>query len=127
MTGRFDARAAWAALDDEQRQRIGEAALLLHVSTEAQELLCERTAPTDQEMRVDRRWGHAELVATRLLGEAVPIDADLYPEGPDLAALGVRACRECGCTDEFGCDGGCWWVEADLCSACVAPVAEAAS
>lgn len=30
----------------------------------------------------------------------------------------VRRCRECGCTDEYGCDGGCSWVEADLCSAC---------
>lgn len=30
----------------------------------------------------------------------------------------VRTCRECGCTDEYGCDGGCEWVEPDLCSAC---------
>lgn len=30
----------------------------------------------------------------------------------------VRACRGCGCTDEAACDGGCWWVEADLCSSC---------
>lgn len=27
-------------------------------------------------------------------------------------------CRRCGCTDTRACDGGCWWVEADLCSAC---------
>jgi hypothetical protein len=31
----------------------------------------------------------------------------------------VRACRVCGCTDEWGCAEGCWWVEADLCSSCV--------
>jgi len=31
---------------------------------------------------------------------------------------GIRTCRECGCTDEYGCDGGCSWVEDDLCSAC---------
>jgi hypothetical protein len=31
----------------------------------------------------------------------------------------VRSCRVCGCTDEFACDGGCEWVEADLCSHCV--------
>lgn len=30
----------------------------------------------------------------------------------------VRTCRGCGCTDDYGCDGGCWWVSADLCSEC---------
>jgi hypothetical protein len=30
-----------------------------------------------------------------------------------------RACRTCGCTDARACPGGCSWVEADLCSACV--------
>ena len=30
----------------------------------------------------------------------------------------VRACRSCGCTDDRACEGGCWWVEKDLCSAC---------
>lgn len=30
----------------------------------------------------------------------------------------MRACRECGCTDEQGCEGGCVWAEADLCSSC---------
>jgi ParB family chromosome partitioning protein len=34
---------------------------------------------------------------------------------------GVAYCRECGCTDEAGCEGGCTWVEYDLCSACAAP------
>jgi ParB/RepB/Spo0J family partition protein len=27
-------------------------------------------------------------------------------------------CRMCGCTDEEACEGGCSWVEPDLCSAC---------
>jgi hypothetical protein len=27
-------------------------------------------------------------------------------------------CRECGCSDEAPCEGGCAWVEEDLCSAC---------
>jgi hypothetical protein len=30
----------------------------------------------------------------------------------------VRTCRECSCTDDRACDGGCWWVEVDLCSVC---------
>ena len=32
--------------------------------------------------------------------------------------MSEQVCRECGCTDERACPGGCWWVEADLCSAC---------
>jgi len=27
-------------------------------------------------------------------------------------------CRVCGCTQENPCEGGCYWVEEDLCSAC---------
>jgi len=30
----------------------------------------------------------------------------------------VRACRVCGCTDMRACEGGCYWVERDLCSRC---------
>jgi ParB/RepB/Spo0J family partition protein len=32
-------------------------------------------------------------------------------------------CRVCGCTEDNACEGGCSWVEADLCSSC-APVAD---
>lgn len=34
------------------------------------------------------------------------------------AAAAVRSCRVCRCTDDHACAGGCWWVEADLCSSC---------
>lgn len=30
----------------------------------------------------------------------------------------IRRCRECGCTDNNACEGGCYWVEDDLCSSC---------
>lgn len=33
----------------------------------------------------------------------------------------VRVCRKCGCKDYSPCDGGCYWVEDDLCSKCVEP------
>ena len=29
-----------------------------------------------------------------------------------------RTCRICGCTEDNACEGGCSWVEVDLCSAC---------
>lgn len=28
-------------------------------------------------------------------------------------------CRACGCTQDRACDGGCEWVEENLCSRCV--------
>jgi hypothetical protein len=37
------------------------------------------------------------------------------------------ACRLCGCTQEMACEGGCWWVEADLCSECATPAQKAAA
>lgn len=33
-------------------------------------------------------------------------------------------CRECGCTDERACPGGCSWVEPDLCSQCAEEIEE---
>ncbi|ATE60138.1 hypothetical protein [Thauera sinica] len=29
-----------------------------------------------------------------------------------------QVCRICGCTWDHACSGGCFWVEADLCSRC---------
>lgn len=38
------------------------------------------------------------------------------------APEGVATCRVCGCWEYDACwdedEGACWWVEADLCSAC---------
>ena len=39
--------------------------------------------------------------------------------GGAFATAPERACRVCGCTEDNACEGGCWWVEDDLCSACV--------
>lgn len=35
---------------------------------------------------------------------------------PDEA---LRVCRVCGCSEANACEGGCCWVEEDLCSACI--------
>ncbi len=32
----------------------------------------------------------------------------------------AATCRECTCVEQSACDGGCYWVEPDLCSACKA-------
>jgi hypothetical protein len=34
--------------------------------------------------------------------------------------LGALECRECGCTQENACPGGCSWSEPGLCSRCAA-------
>lgn len=36
-----------------------------------------------------------------------------------LALSARRQCRVCHCRQEQACPGGCYWVELDLCSACV--------
>lgn len=33
--------------------------------------------------------------------------------------LPERFCRVCGCTESNACEGGCYWVEPDLCSRCL--------
>lgn len=55
--------------------------------------------------------------------ELVPDDTNTQFERDmeiDSARLGMGdpPCRRCGCTDADGCDGGCHWVEPDLCSQC---------
>ena len=41
------------------------------------------------------------------------------PKEPAEKVVVRRTCRGCGCTQYNACDGGCWWVEDDLCSECV--------
>lgn len=36
----------------------------------------------------------------------------------DTFGGGERTCRVCGCSQFDACPGGCYWVEADLCSRC---------
>jgi hypothetical protein len=62
-----------------------------------------------------------------ICGNAIahPEDCVSDPEVGTLCADcgGEPRCRVCGCTDDHACEGGCYWVEEDLCSACVGKVA----
>jgi len=40
---------------------------------------------------------------------------------PSLAALGIRQCVSCGCTEECGCSEGCSWAGPFRCSRCAEP------
>lgn len=48
------------------------------------------------------------------------VDALLLELRADDVLNGAVACRVCGCTDSYGCPGGCSWAESDLCTSCVA-------
>ena len=60
------------------------------------------------------RPGEARIVGGLLLCPGCGVEGR-------LAELGIATCRACGCSDLAGCEEGCWWVEADLCSACAQP------
>ena len=49
-------------------------------------------------------------------GNSDPLPDDA--EGSDIDDIDNKSCRVCGCTFSTPCEGGCSWVEADLCSKC---------
>jgi len=56
----------------------------------------------------------------QLLGDAGPdvlLPRRVRRNGLDY--LFEQVCRVCGCTQLHACEGGCYWVEVDLCSRCV--------
>jgi hypothetical protein len=120
----LDPLAVWLSLPPEVRERIGAAAIATAVANLGSNVAEEIADP------IAYRYYHtAESEALSLIFELVNInvlsgDDTTLPPRPDLRPLGVRQCRACGCTDDFACDGGCGWVEIDLCSACV-PLAHA--
>lgn len=75
-----------------------------------------------------------EIIAATELDGVLPDGAEHVGESPAYTLQGhlittglvycpecapdVQVCRQCGCTDEAACEGGCAWVEPDLCSAC---------
>jgi hypothetical protein len=57
---------------------------------------------------------------------ATPEEAQNHMKAKGLEVPAMRTCRFCGCTDACACDGGCHWVEVDVCSRCEEKVAELA-
>jgi hypothetical protein len=114
MTGRFDARAYWDGLTPDKQRAIGELAILLLVADDADPDLAANPA-------VVTRWEHARDEAQGRIDTLLPVAED-FPDGPDLAALDIRACRVCGCTDDNACADGCAWIDGDeeenLCTRC---------
>ena len=64
----------------------------------------------------------AHVLAPPAMFEAVRLQEgrrrDLPKEDPDKKNFGIR-CRVCGCSEDDACEGGCSWVERDICSQCI--------
>jgi len=114
LVPRLDPAEAWARLDPEVQKRIGAAAIAATMGA------------IGMDMGIYPRQGFAaaNLMAVDVLDRAVcehvlPGDPERHRLAlPDLWALGIQTCRECGCVEDCACPEGCGWVEDDLCSAC---------
>lgn len=81
----------------------------------------------DRAVRILHHEGETYLAASLLAlmafrvanREAEALSALLQLVAEDgVAGMLDRKCRICGCTQEFGCEGGGSWAEFDLCSSC---------
>ncbi len=63
-----------------------------------------------------RPLGHYTAAGAIREGKAAQLMEFL--RSPAASVLARKCCRVCGCTDTRACQGGCSWVEHDLCSAC---------
>ncbi len=118
----FDAAAAWENLSEDRKRQLGIATIIQHVA-----LIMERDGAAPQSCRspyaLEAAVMASESFITTLLRDVVLPHAVAPLQRPDLAPLGVRSCRVCGCTDQSPSIEGGWWVELDLCSGC-APAPE---
>jgi hypothetical protein len=70
----------------------------------------------DCRRELDSRWKDPDSFGFLLSG-AVPLP--FRRATGKLGIFDLQVCRECGCTDEHACEGGCYWFEPELCSRCV--------
>lgn len=106
---RLDVSAAWDSLTFGQQRTIGLAAIVHVLGAEG--------ALAGGGLAYQAAAIEGLEALERAVGESLP-DALATWRCPDVAAIGVTACRVCGCTDAVACDGGCGWTEPDLCSSC---------
>lgn len=109
----FDAGALWRTLPRTVQRRLGRAALELALGLAMTQAAAQHgTRARPYERSVERAMRDIGLLAEPMLfdGRPAPLPGNLGP-----------ICRRCGCSELDACvgkAGACWWVEADLCSAC---------
>lgn len=120
----LDPLTAWLALPPDVQQLIGATAIAITVGALGVDLAVERGDPAAHRSRYAASEEAQSLLRALVAINVLDGDDTVLPPRPDLRPLGIRQCRECGCTDDFACDGGCSWVETDLCSVCVSEPAQ---
>jgi hypothetical protein len=68
-----------------------------------------------------RRDGEPVTDDNRCHGDVLVELLETYTDDELIAMVplfDVQSCRVCGCTEDRACEGGCYWIEPDLCSAC---------
>ena len=118
-TETLDPLAVWNALPPYVQQRLGAAAVAAAVANLGAYIAIEQTDPEAHRPRVAAFSASLSLIYELVTINALDGDDTTMPPRPDLRPLDIRQCRSCGCTDDCPCDGGCHWVEDDLCSACL--------
>ncbi|ACL61709.1 hypothetical protein [Methylobacterium nodulans] len=125
---RFDGADIWLGLTREEQARIGAVAIELVASWRLRQRVYE-----DQLSDILGRAAEAaETLLTRMLtmevSEALPDGALEAEDGvtPRVPLLLGGICRDCGCTQEDACPGGCGWAGEDQCSTCARENAPAA-
>jgi len=107
---RFNGADSWAVLTPKQRDAVGAAALEYAAGFIASE-------ETDNDV-IERATAANDA---RLAAELFDTVKASLPGLKFCDAVPSRiggVCRKCGCTEYDACEGGCSWVEPDLCSAC---------
>lgn len=108
MSELFDCAKAYDAMLPADQRRLGIAGLIYGLASHA----------GYEPQAMDAASGEAILVFEDAASECCMPNLDVVPR-PDLAAIGVRACVACGCTDRHGCPEGCGWATEMLCTSCV--------
>lgn len=113
----FDPAAAYRAMGAAAQAAIGAAAAALAYVDNSVSLAPIRDCDL---FAFEAAAEAARNEIARIFRDSLPLGAffERAAARPSLAALGLAQCRRCGCTDALACEGGCSWVEADLCSAC---------
>ncbi|WP_287744301.1 hypothetical protein [Methylobacterium sp.] len=119
---RLDGADIWSGLTRQEQTEIGATAIELVATWHLQ-----RRVDEDQLGDVLQRAADAaDHALTHLLDGAVAdvlLDGALEAEDgvtPRVPSLLGGFCRDCGCTQEDACPGGCGWAADDLCTTCAA-------
>lgn len=113
MSNLVDPAAVYDTLPPETQRQLGVIAIALGLSAIYEDdRIPDRFAEGVTE-------SHNALDST--ISDCIPGVEALLERPVDLNRIGFRMCTSCGCTDNFGCDDGCTWAGATLCSRCDGP------